>query len=256
MNWNKAKTIFIITFLFLNVFLTWQLIEKDNANQVSMITEATIQERLDENQVTIAIDLPEVSLPGVHVIGKTIPWTEEMVANLGNQEVEIKEDGTLVSVLDEPYPLSEENQTMEIQTFLNTYVKNGSEYRIGEWDSNLKQLHLYQNYEGKTTYTYEDDQLILQLDDEQQIVGYQQSLLEFSQHGREHEMLSSLKAIEVLMNDHIIGMNDTITTVEFGYYSFFSPQGDVQVFAPMWRIGVDDEIYLVNAIEWSIQQLT
>ena len=75
--------------------------------------------------------------------------------------------------------------------------------------------------------------------------------------GREREMMSSLKAIEVLLNEKIIEINDTVTNVEFGYYSFFSPQGDVQVFAPMWRVSLeDDHTYLVNAIEGTVQQLT
>ena len=48
MDWSRTKTIFIVTFLMLNIFLTWQLIETNNANKLTMIAEATTQETLNQ----------------------------------------------------------------------------------------------------------------------------------------------------------------------------------------------------------------
>jgi regulatory protein YycI of two-component signal transduction system YycFG len=257
MDWSRTKTIFIITFLLLNVFLSWQLIETHNMNQISMITEATIQEVLRENNVKIEIDLPEEDSSGLLVVGKHADLSQEEVPTLDAQELELIDKHTILSELEEPFPLSREDFSAELSTFLSTYVFEGDEYRFGGFDSGKNRVFLYQVFGDKTAYTLDDEPLILQLDEHLQIVSYQQRYFQFEeQDGEEREMLSSLKAIEVLLNDQLVRPNQTITNVQFGYYSFFSPTGDVQVFAPMWRVTVDGETYLVHAIGGSVQQLT
>ncbi|WP_332692337.1 two-component system regulatory protein YycI [Halalkalibacter lacteus] len=257
MDWNRTKTIFIITFLLLNIFLTWQLIETHNMNQISMITVANIQEVLRENNVTIETELPETDSPGLLVVGKNVVLSNEDIPNVEDQEINIIDERTILSVLEEPFVLSRENFSTELSTFLSTYVFQGVDYRFGGFDQVKNQVFLYQAYGEKTAYTFDDQPLILHLDDNLQIIGYQQKYLEFElQDGEEREMYSSLKAIEVLLNDQLVRMNQTITDVQFGYYSFFSPTGDVQVFAPMWRVTVDGDTYLVHAIGGTVQQLT
>ncbi|WP_332632449.1 two-component system regulatory protein YycI [Halalkalibacter flavus] len=257
MDWSRTKTIFIITFLLLNVFLSWQLIETHNMNQISMITEATIQEVLRENNVKIEIDLPEEDSSGLLVVGKHADLSQEEVPTLDAQELELIDKHTILSELEEPFPLTREDFLAELSTFLSTYVFEGDEYRFGGFDSGKNRVFLYQVFGDKTAYTLDDEPLILQLDEQLQIVSYQQRYFQFEeQDGEEREMLSSLKAIEVLLNDQLVRPNQTITNVQFGYYSFFSPTGDVQVFAPMWRVTVDGETYLVHAIGGSVQQLT
>lgn len=258
MDWSKTKTIFIVSFLILNVFLTWQLIETKNANQLSVITEMTIQEQLRQNNITIDAEIPEEGNVGVHLIGKNVTFTERIVADLFNQEVSIVDGDLIISILNRPYTLDlEENFHATLSDFLDTFIYKGDQYRFGRFEEETKKIYLYQKYRGKTVYTFGAEPLILQLNEQGQIVSYQQSYLEFEElEGNEREMLSALKALEILLKEHLIEMNDTITHIELGYYSFFSPQGDTQVFAPMWRIDVDDEQYLVNAIEGTVQQLT
>lgn len=257
MNWSRTKSIFIVAFLILNVFLTWELIETNSANQLHLITEATIQERLDLNNVKIDIELPEEDLPGLHVIGRSTPLNDNVIAPLHNQDAMIIDERTIVSILDEPYDIDPKQFQQDIHSFLSSYIFRGNEYQYGRYDTDARQFLLYQTFEDKTAYTYGDEPLVLQLDDNQRIIGYEQSYYTFEEvEGREREILSSLKAIEILLNEQLIRMNSTVSNVQFGYYSFFSLQHDVQIFAPMWRVVVEGETYLVNAIEGSVQQLT
>ncbi|MDV2684691.1 two-component system regulatory protein YycI [Alkalihalophilus lindianensis] len=256
MNWNRTKTIFIITFLFLNIFLTWQLIDKNNSNQMNMIAQATIQEVLRDNNVRIDVELPEETISAGHVLGKTVPFSERQMSALSNQEAELVDGTTIISTLDEPVPLREGQFSQDLSQFLNSYVTNGNEYRFGRFDTEERQVLLQQTYEEKTAHAFEAEPLLLQLNEDGEIVGYQQSYYEFEPTGREREVLSSIKAIEVLLNAQYIGVNNTVTHVEFGYYSFYSPQGGAQVFAPMWRVTVEGETYLVHAINPEIQQLS
>ncbi|KHF40088.1 two-component system regulatory protein YycI [Halalkalibacter okhensis] len=257
MDWSRTKTIFIITFFLLNIFLSWQLVETHNMNQISMITEATIQEVLRENNVKIEVDLPEEESTGVLVVGKHLDLSPEEILASEEQEAELIDEHTIVAELKEPFPLTREDFSNELGTFLSTYVFEGDEYRFGGFDPEKNRVFLYQAYGDKTAYTLDDEPLILQLNEDLQIISYQQRFFQFEeQDGEEREMLSSLKAIEVLLNDQLIRPNQTVTNVQFGYYSFFNPTGDVQVFAPMWRVTVDGETYLVHAIGGSVQQLT
>jgi regulatory protein YycI of two-component signal transduction system YycFG len=257
MDWSRTKSIFIITFLFLNAFLSWQLVETHNVNQINMITVANIQEVLRENNVTIETELPEADSPGLLVVGKHVVLQAENIPNINGQEIDILDERTVLSVLEEPLALTQDDFSTDLSTFLSTYVYQGEDYRFGGYDQEKNQVFLYQTYEGKTAYTFDDQPLIIHLDDEFQIIGYQQKYFQFEvQEGEEREMYSSLKAIEVLLNDQLVRMNQTITDVQFGYYSFFSPTGDIQVFAPMWRVTVDDKTYLVHAINGTVQQLT
>jgi regulatory protein YycI of two-component signal transduction system YycFG len=257
MDWSRTKTIFIITFLFINVFLTWQLVETHNVNQISMITEATIQERLRENNVTIEQELPEEDLSGLLVIGKLVDMSVDQVPAADQQDVQLIDEHTLISALEEPFELPREESAAALSSFLSTYVFAGDQYRFGGYDPEKNRVYLYQLHETKTAYTFDDQPLILQLDDKQRITSYQQRFFQFEeQEGEDREIISSLKAIEILLNDQLVRMNQTITNVQFGYYSFFSPTGDVQVFAPMWRVTVDGEIYLVHATGGTVQQLT
>ena len=57
MDWSRAKTIFIITFLLLDIFLIQQLISQRNENTFDTIEETTIDERLEAQNIQV-IDLP------------------------------------------------------------------------------------------------------------------------------------------------------------------------------------------------------
>ncbi|GAE34440.1 two-component system regulatory protein YycI [Halalkalibacter akibai] len=257
MDWSRTKTIFIITFLFINVFLTWQLIETHNVNQINMITEATIQERLRENNVTIEMELPEEDVSGLLIIGKLADLTVDNIPAIDEQDIQLVDEHTIVSVLDEPFELADEQQSEALNLFLNTYIFEGDRYRLGGYEHERNRVYLYQVHKDKTAYTLDDQPLILQLDDQQRIISYQQRYFQFEeQEGEDREIISSLKAVEILLNDQLVRMNQTITNVQFGYYSFISPTGDIQVFAPMWRVTVDGEIYLVHATGGTVQQLT
>jgi regulatory protein YycI of two-component signal transduction system YycFG len=253
MNWSKAKSILIITFIFLNAFLIIQLKELDNANQISLLTEVTIQERLDEMNIKIEVPLLEEKLKGFHIVGRNIPFSNQAIQSLENQKVITQNDMTIYSSLNEPFKIEPNTQ---YEQFLSTYVINSEMYQFTRLDDVKKQVHFMQMYNDRVMYSFEEAPLILQLDELGRIVSYQQNKLEIDEQGREQEFLSSLKAIEILLNEQVIKPNQAVEDIEFGYYSFFKLQGDIQVFAPMWRIAVNNERYLVNAIDGSIQDIS
>ncbi|WP_216830170.1 two-component system regulatory protein YycI [Alkalihalobacterium elongatum] len=255
MDWSRAKTIFIITFILLNGFLFYQLRELNHHNQINLIIEATLQERLNEMNVTIEDNVDEELESGLLIVGKNIQITEDMVSGLKKQEITFLNETTIISRLEEPFPIEKESINDQVQGFLNDFVLNGDMYELSRIEDDRNQLLFMQQYGDKVMYSFDEAPLILQLNDQDEIVAYQQMLYEVDESGREQEFLSGLKAIERLLNEQLISANQIITQVDFGYYSFFKQLGDIQVFAPMWRISVDGKDYLVNAIDGSVQDV-
>lgn len=257
MNWSQAKTILIITFLLLNAFLIFQLRELNHASQINMIEETTIQERLNDMNITIKATYEEEKMSGKHIVSRHKKITEEQIRKLENQTVTIEKDDKIVSILDEPVPLNiEADLNIQLNQFLATYVLEKNQYQFVRYDELKQQITFMPKYEDKVMYSYNVAPLILHLDKDNRIISYEQAILEVEEHGRPQEFLTSLNAIEILLNEKLLKGNEEIVAIELGYYSFFQPLGTVQVFAPMWRITVDDEYFLVNAIDGSIQDVS
>lgn len=255
MDWSKTKTIFIITFLLLNSFLWYQLLEKKNSTKISVLSEATLQERLNEMNILLEVEISDENSKGTHISGKREAFLEKNINALQKQEVVLIDEETIVSQLYEPFSLMRTHLENDLEQFLNEYVLFGEEYRFGGWSEELRQAVFFQTYEGITVYSHDGGQLILQMDEDYQITNYHQRYLAIHRQGREQEMLSGVKAVEILFNEKLIPAGSLITQVELGYYSLFRPLGDVYVLAPMWSVRIDDHHYLVNAIDGAIQNI-
>ncbi|SDI58674.1 two-component system regulatory protein YycI [Alteribacillus bidgolensis] len=255
MDWNRTKTIFIITFLLLNAFLLYQLLEKKNASEIDVRAQATVRERLADMNIHITEELPEERSEINHIVGQPVQMEEEVINKVGEDNVNILNNRFVEVTLEEPYEVTSDVEE-SISNFLDQNVWNADEYRYESWNSNDRQMYFNQTYEEKTVVTYEEDQLVLFFNEDNEIESYVQSYLNFEEEGKEKDMLDPYKAIEVLLNDGIISFNDQVNKVELGYHSLFSPEGEVQVFAPMYQIEInEDKNYLVHAIDGSIQEL-
>lgn len=263
MDWSKAKTIFIITFLLLNTFLGYQLNEKKASSNINLLLEATLQERLSEMNITISVDFIEEHLTGMYISGSTDLSLENQITSTKLDQMVKEADDEIVTIqLVEPYPIVQNEKSIEIQVkeFLAANIVNGQEYRFSHYDSDLGQIYFVQTFEGKKVENHESGNypLILHLNEEKQIIFYEQNYLSIQPihaKGKEQEIISSIKAIEKLFNAQLIPPDSNINKVELSYYSFFKPHGEVQVFAPMWNIGVNEQIYYVNAIDGAIQNI-
>lgn len=254
MNWSQAKTILIITFLCLNAFLLFQLHELNELSQINMIEEATIQERLNDMNITLQTVYEEEKLSGMPLVCKQKKIDERWKEQLSHQKATIMNGDAVYSVLDEPVPLKENVDLKEqLKQFLAMYVLENDQYEFVRYDKENKQLWFMQKFEDKVLYSYDNPPLVLYLDKENRIFSYEQKIFEIEEQGRPQPFLTSLNAIEILLNEKLLKANEKIVDIELGYYSFFQPLSTVQVFAPMWRITVDDKYFLVNAIDGSVQ---
>lgn len=255
MNWSRTKTVFIMTFLLLNLFLGYQLYEVNDENQLSLISGNSTQDRLRENKISIDVELPDDLEEVEYLVGKKEKRnsTDIDALALNGQTAELKDEQTIVSTLDDPFPIGEERETLN--QFLTAYVTNGDEYQFVREENNV--IYLDQIFDELPVFTNQNEPLRLLVNTDNEVYAYEQEYWNFEKQGDPKDTLINLRAIETLFNQQYITMNQRVTDFQLGYYSFFK---ESRVFAPIMRIVVDkgedlgEVTYLVNAFEGTVQE--
>ncbi|WLR50836.1 two-component system regulatory protein YycI [Bacillus tianshenii] len=260
MDWNKIKTIFILTFLILDLFLVFQFIDKRNASsQLSWIRETKIEEQLQAENISYP-DIPEETVEEPFIRAEKKKFTRQELEKLTHQTITLIHDGPIVSILDKPYPLHENNVEDRLEEFLESYVYDGREYKVWKWNKETNKLLLFQTYNDRMIYYNENGLLSIQLDEKNQIIGYEQAHLENIQEvddeGNNQDILQGIRALESLYRKNYLTYGSNVSNIELGYYKVVPLSGDVQFFAPTWHIQINEETnYFVNAIEGQIMEL-
>jgi regulatory protein YycI of two-component signal transduction system YycFG len=166
MDWNNTKTVFIITFLILNIFLGYKLIERKNESQLDVITQSTMADLLSEMEITYP-KLPEIKATETHITAVNIPYEEKEVKKLASkQQIQVQEDGKLIAVLNEPFPLSNTVQPVEeIKQYISENVINGKDYMFWRSDIENNIYYFFQTFEGKPIYFNQKGMVIVHLND-------------------------------------------------------------------------------------------
>ncbi|MGY4688240.1 two-component system regulatory protein YycI [Salibacterium sp. K-3] len=253
MDWNRTKTIFIITFLLLNTFLLQQMIEKRNQSDLNVRAQNSTEEELSAKNISVTENLPEESEEISHIVGEPVDIEDDVSGQAGEENVSTLDNSFVEVTLENAYTVNNEE---DVANFLEQEVWNGSDYTMDEWNEEEGQILFNQMYEEKMVVTYDENPLVLFLNDDGDIESYLQSYMEFEEEGEQKDMLSAYGAIDRLLTENILSNNDEVNLVELRYYSLFPPEGDTQVLAPMYSMEVNGENeYLVNAIGGTIRTL-
>jgi regulatory protein YycI of two-component signal transduction system YycFG len=239
MDWSKTKTIFIITFLILDLFLAYQFLEKRDEGQLDMIAEISIEEQLAEEKITY--------------ISKV--FSDEEMKKVKKQTVTRLNDYVLQGTFNEPVSLPDSNVSFRLNQFIKENILYGDSYELWDIDKENKTITFYQHYKGKIIYDNASGSamLVIHLNEQDEMVSYEQSLLSnVEKMDDSQEILPPIKAIENLFQKSELTSGSKVTKVELGYYTF-APLSSSQVLTPTWHIVVDEKIdYFVNAFEGQI----
>lgn len=257
MDWSKIKTIFILTFLVLDIYLLYEFLKIRDANKYEFITETSFEDKLSADDITY-VELPKNVVKDAYVSAKPKGFKkEEVMLKLKGQSISISAETTLDSVLSEPVGVSGDFKPAEINTFVKNKVLFGENYKYWDYNKEEKTITYYQQFQNKFFYSNKNGKLTLFLNDKNEIVSYKQTLLEeIEDLSNNQEVLAPLKAIETLYDNGLLKPKSKITKVEIGYFTLVQLTAS-QVLTPTWRFVVDNEENLfVNAFEGQIIQLT
>ncbi|WP_071393133.1 two-component system regulatory protein YycI [Bacillus tuaregi] len=260
MDWSKIKTIFIISFLILDLYLVYEFFKIWDESQYEVVkpeVEESIEKRLKVDEIEY-VTLPKSFVEDYYLKAKPKEFKEEdLVDNstLKNQTTKVTAGTILESELNEPLKVSDKFGPSELNSFIKNHILYGDEYRYWEESNDDKMIIYTQHFEGKTLFENDNGKLIFYLNDNNEIESYRQTYLEeIVKLSKSEKIIQPIKAIETLYSNDFIKPKSSITEVELGYYTLVDESA--QVLNPAWCFVVDGkEKLFVSAFEGKIVEL-
>lgn len=259
MQWGHIKSLFILSFLLLNIYLFIQFAEKQNAADMSVLdnSESTIEEQLESENITVEAEIETNLTEASYTEVAQKELTDDDISKLGrftDQSTAVINNNFIVSAFEEPIPFDPPYTAEEISTEVKKHILYADEYELWGWNTDLNILIFFQQRQDRPVYFNQNGLVLVYLNDDNEMTHYTQTILgDGEAQGGAKTLLQPMQAIGSLYNRGNLRPEETVTDVSLGYYSRIATEG-IQVFAPTWKVTIvskDDEErhYFVNAIE-------
>ncbi|SDZ97100.1 Two-component signal transduction system YycFG, regulatory protein YycI [Thalassobacillus cyri] len=252
MQWGQIKTLFILCFLILDLFLLQQFLTKTDDAELEQLDENTsAAEQLNLENIDTS-DIPEEQPPMAFINGRRADFSEEDLNALDAMEgidPSLYNKNSLYVKFEEPIPVEAEDEGEEIMDKVEDFVLYDDQYSY--WGKNDEhQVILFFQKNNNSTIYFNESGLLMFLVEEGEITGYYQTRLgDIEKESEKSELLQPIQAVYQLYDNGEITSEDKITDMVVGYHSQI--QGDsngIQVFAPTWKITVNNkDIHFVTA---------
>lgn len=258
MDWSKTKTIFIVVFSILNVFLYSLYIDRyTEAEQIQPLPESTIDEKLHGDNITYSA-LPEISEDKPYVRGESKSFTENEVDIDGI--VNVLDERLLQITYDEPVDLEGDKEDA-LQAFIEEEVPESSEYTLWKIDEDQNHAVFFQQITDVPLFYSTGGQLTVFWNENDAVIGFEQTLFNnIIENEEQKRLIKPLEAIHTLYQKSLLETNSRITEAELGYSTHVQVSENRQMFVPTWRIRVKDSEgeetdHFVNAIKDGVIEL-
>ncbi|WP_077358992.1 two-component system regulatory protein YycI [Virgibacillus halodenitrificans] len=259
MQWNQIKTLFILCFLILDVYLLMQFMEKQERADVGVLTsqeETSFESKLEQEDITISDNEVEIEKDSyISVLRREYSDKElSQLADLDKQDVEVIDKNLIVSKFEEPIAIPDKAQSADISKLVKSHIIHPEDFTFWGWNKDRNALLFFQEKENRPIYFNENGMLLVYLNKDNEMEYYTQTMLgEAEEQGDLRTLTKPMKAIEILYNANELYAEDNITNTEIGYHTRIPLANGKQVFAPTYKITVNGERnYFINAIEGHI----
>lgn len=264
MDFKKIESIFLITFLLLNIYL---LIGFLNRSDLQYASTAPDQVNLIREMEQIGIELPplnEVDRDVYYVQADRNNLLEENSDQLENQAGSIAQDGTLyTSILSDPIEIEgnpDDGFTEADYARLNAFMESGAvlfgqEYVYLRYDNAENRFVYAQQVEG-IPVADGTSEISLFYGSDGNIISYQQSYAgPMTAQGSPLEVITDRQAIEILFQNNEISSNSVVRQPILSYHRTLHLE-DLSMYGPIWYIPVTDStgerVLRVDAFERTI----
>lgn len=255
MQWSQIKTIFILCFLILDIYLLMQFLDKREQADVSILErqESTIEDQLETENITY-VDLPEEDLEESFISVGQHMFTDEDISMLGkikNIRATVINKNFIISEYENPIGISPNQSPAKIEEIVKNSFIYPEEYEFWNWNKDMNVLIFFQKKMDRSVYFNHNGLVLVFLDNDNEMLFYTQTMLgEASSRRDRQSLIQPIKAIETLYNHNELRSGDDITMVDIGFHTRVPLANGVQVFVPTWKVTVNDEKnYFVNAME-------
>lgn len=255
MHWGQIKSLLIVSFLVLDVYLLIQVLDKNDESDISVIEyqESSIEEQLLAESIKIPT-LSDDEHEETYITVEPATFTDEdlqKAIQLKKQEPFLITENLLVSTMDEQVKVPESVNEFITDELLGTIIPNAEEYSFWKWDEQYNVLVYFQNKEERPIYYNQNGLVLLFVDEDDEVLYYTQTKLGETETLAEHKaLIKPMNAIEVLYNANRLKTEDEVVSVNIGFHTRVPSESGIQVFAPVWKVTVNEEDdYFINAIE-------
>ncbi|MBS4207134.1 two-component system regulatory protein YycI [Bacillus sp. FJAT-50079] len=258
MDWSRIKTIYIVAFLILDLFLVSQLVTKHQTNKLEVKSDATLEENLKTDGIVYE-NLPKDIPHYQYMSANTKTFTEDELKELKNQEITIEDNSIIHSELDETIKLSEKDFISELNSLIKANILYGDQYSYWDYDKEAMKITYYQTFNDQQLLMNGSAHLVFYVNEFNEIYAYDQTMLEIGEPlNQEEEVLTAIRSLEILYRKGMLKPNSWVKKVEMGYYTLVSME-ESQVLTPTWHLDVEHdgerEHLLVNAFDGQIIQM-
>lgn len=255
MHWGQIKTLLIISFLVLDIYLFVQFLEKKAESDIGILEHSTssIEDQLVDDYITYEA-LPDEEYEETFISVEQKEFTEDELVEQNKstpQQSIIIQNSFIVSRLEKPIELNEMANSEQIMNVFNNLVYFSEEYHFWNWNKEKNIIIFFQNKLNRPVYYNQNGLVLLFLNEENEIIFYIQTMLgETESLAEKRKLMQPLEAIETLYVANELPSESHIDSVDIGFYTRVPFETEVQVFAPIWKVKVNGEKdYFVNAIE-------
>lgn len=264
MDFKKIEIIFIVTFLVLNGYLLYRVLDNyENGFTGNAATQINlVQEMKDEN-----IELPEFEdekhdVPYVQAAANNL--LEENAEQLTKQTGVIEDNGSLyASILSDPIQLSEgeELTTKDIATLsefvLSDAILFGDEYQFIRYVPSTRQI-IYGQVAKNIPIVDGTSNIIFHLNGKKEIISYEQTYAgPVTVQGQSRKLITDQDAVEILYQNSEVPSGAKVRKPLLIYNRTLSLE-DLSMYVPVWLVEVvtstDTIIKKVDAVNGNVIQ--
>lgn len=259
MQWSQIKTLFILCFLILDVYLLFQFTTKQQESDHDVLkqeAETTVQDSLDAENITVPDDLSDEEIKGTYITVEQQNFTEEeidKVKAVKGQQTAVIDQKLIVSKMKEPIPIAKDATKEEVaeQAKMKFALISPDSYMLWDWNKDHNMLIFFQKKNDRPIYFNQNGMLLVFINDKNEITSYTQTLLgEEEPQDKEELLIKPINAIYTLYQKNELYSGEEVTKVDIGYHTRIAVEDGPQIFAPTWKVTLkSDRTYFVNAIE-------
>lgn len=258
MDWSKTKTIFIIVFSILNVFLYSVYINNYNEEQeLEILGESNIESDLKNANISVG-NLPVSTEKVTYVSGRINTFDNfDFDQVTKNQIITVSDNMIIEGTMKKPEKLEALNEKT-LTEFLKRTVFKGEEYRLWQINKSAREATFFQVMNDKTIFYNQSATIKVYWSEKEEITKYEQTMFgSLKAVGEKSMLIKPIQAIKTIFEKGYLKDHTTISFVNLGY-STLVPLTETQVLSPTWHIRamVPDENgrkkqqdFFVNAVD-------
>jgi regulatory protein YycI of two-component signal transduction system YycFG len=251
MDWSRAKTILIVTFLLLDLFLGYQVMINQNrdieAAPQGELIPSSLEELLKMRNIALKTEIPNET-PEMNYVNVQFTSFAHHLQGLTGQIVGQQGVGVMVK-FNEAVPLPNFVNKMEMLKSLEPYIVYTGDYIFDAKRSSNTIQRYVQQYGKYMIFSAPLDIMVNQ----NRMLGYRQIHVQIINQGTGRKIIPAFTAVRTLLDNGYIRYGENIVDVSIGYYGHIY-DADIQVLAPVWRVIHTEGVQYVNGITGAVEQ--